>query len=288
MKIRQNLHIHSVHSCDSAAATLNDIQREMTECGMAEYGVSDHLHTAFNLCDIASCRNDFDAYPRPPQFHFGAEITCMAKWECDKIAAGDFKRVGDDPVYGLRYAELPQETPELAIGLTEEDVRRYGIEYVIGGVHWPTIGTDDPDSLYEDHFRQMLFLVRHPLVNILAHPWDEIEIALGGRHVYRPDWKPVPDAFMGIPERMNEQLRDELLKHGKCVEINLGLFQNPYHSEASRRRYWKILEDWRDAGVRFTFGTDLHAAHGCSGCLVLMEHLLDAHGFREEHFRMLF
>ena len=52
MKIRQNLHIHSAHSCDSACATLNDIQKEMTDLGMSEFGISDHLHTQYNLCDI--------------------------------------------------------------------------------------------------------------------------------------------------------------------------------------------------------------------------------------------
>ena len=288
MKIRQNLHIHSLHSCDSALATLNDIQSDMTAFGMAEYGVSDHLHTAFNLCDIASCRNDFDACPRPPQYHFGIEITCMAKWECEKIAAGDFKRAGDDPVYGLRHAELPQETPELTLDITEEQVRRYGIEYVIGGVHWASIGTDDPDRLYEDNLQQMLFLIRHPLVNVLAHPWFDIEHAIGGMHIHRPGWTPDNEAYLGIPEHMNEKLGAELLKYGKCAEINMTMFQNPLQSDACRRRYWRIFEDWRDMGVRFTFGTDLHGAHQCNGCLVLMEHLLDAHGFREEHFKMLF
>ena len=123
MMIRQNLHIHSSHSCDSACATIKDIQREMLDYGMTEFGLSDHVHSAFNLCDIASSRNDFDVYATSPCFHFGIEATCMAKWECDAIAAGNYKRQGDDPVYGLRYAELPMETPELTLGITGAEIQ---------------------------------------------------------------------------------------------------------------------------------------------------------------------
>ena len=77
MKIRQNLHIHSQHSCDSACATLADIQKEMLHCGMTELGLSDHLHTHYNLCDIQSARNDFLAYSRPEQYHFGIEVSSV-------------------------------------------------------------------------------------------------------------------------------------------------------------------------------------------------------------------
>ncbi|MBQ9367188.1 MAG: hypothetical protein IJT83_05360 [Victivallales bacterium] len=87
---------------------------------------------------------------------------------------------------------------------------------------------------------------------------------------------------------MNEQLCEELLKYGKCAEINIGMFQDNRSPEKVRHKYWRMLEDWRNAGVRFTFGNDLHAAHSCKNCLTLMEQLLEAHGFREEHFKLLF
>ena len=58
MKIRQNLHIHSHHSCDSACATIADIQQEMLKLGMIEFGLSDHLHTNYNLCDIQGAKKD--------------------------------------------------------------------------------------------------------------------------------------------------------------------------------------------------------------------------------------
>jgi histidinol phosphatase-like PHP family hydrolase len=71
MKIRQNLHIHSRHSCDSACAALDDIQREMMRRGMTEFGISDHLHSNFNNGDIENARKDFLSAERPAEFHFG-------------------------------------------------------------------------------------------------------------------------------------------------------------------------------------------------------------------------
>ena len=68
MKIRQNLHIHSSHSCDSACATLADIQSEMLKEGIKEFGVSDHYHTRYNMCDIESAKNDFFSARRAEEF----------------------------------------------------------------------------------------------------------------------------------------------------------------------------------------------------------------------------
>ena len=79
MKIRQNLHIHSLHSCDSACASINDIQKEMLDCGMTEFGISDHYHTSYNLCDLQSASNDFRSSKRPAEFHFGVELTAPQK-----------------------------------------------------------------------------------------------------------------------------------------------------------------------------------------------------------------
>ena len=90
MKIRQNLHIHSRHSCDSACAQLDDIQKEMEAAGITEYGLSDHLHTHYNLCDIQGARNEFLCYDRPKNFHFGIEVSGISEWERDKIASGNY------------------------------------------------------------------------------------------------------------------------------------------------------------------------------------------------------
>ena len=285
MKIRQNLHIHSMHSCDSACAALNDIQNEMLSLGMTEFGVSDHLHTHYNLCDIQSARNDFLAYRRPKQFHFGIEISAVSQWECEKIAAGDYEIIKDDPVYGLRFTEGPAGSP-VCIGITAEEIKALGIEYVIGGVHWPLYSPPGRESAYEDYFNQMMELIRNPLVDILAHPWGAIEHAAGDWFHHRDEAHKDYDAILNIPEELNEKLIKELLKYNKCAELNLSCMLT--RPEKCCKHYWNMFSSWREAGVKFVIGSDQHSAHFNPIVFKAAELLLDIYGFKDSDIRYFF
>ena len=285
MKIRQNLHIHSAHSCDSACATLNDIQKEMTDLGMKEFGLSDHLHTQYNLCDIQGARNDFLCYDRPKNFHFGIEISGISEWERDKIAAGDYVRYFDDPVYGIRFEQGPSDSP-VCIGITEKDIKDLGIEYVIGGVHWPLYSK--PENAYEDFFRQQLYLIENPLVDILAHPWDAIEMAVGDWYHHRDKAHIDYNAILNIPQEYNDKLLEALLKHKKCAEINLAVLLAPSAPEECKKYYWNLLAQWREAGVKFTIGSDQHSAHSIPVMFSAAELILDAYGFKESDIKYFF
>lgn len=287
MKIRQNLHIHSQHSCDSACATLADIQKEMLSCGITEFGISDHLHTHYNLCDIQGARNDFLCAERPASFHFGIEVSSVSQWECEQIAAGNYERKGDDPVYGLRFVDGPANSPA-QIGITAEEIKELGIEYVIAGVHWPLYSIADREHAWEDYFNQMIAMVKNPLVTILAHPWDSVEHAAGGWFKSR-DVKDIDyGAIAEIPQEYNDKLMNALLEYNKAAEINLGVLNSLRLPEVCRKKYWTMLAQWREAGVKFTIGTDQHAAHNDSMMLGASELLLDFYGFKDEDIKYLF
>ncbi len=289
MKIRQNLHIHSSHSCDSACATLADIQKEMTSLGMTEFGLSDHLHTSYNLCDIQGARNDFLCYKRPANFHFGVEVSGVSEWETDKIKRGDYVRFFDDPVYGIRFEKGPSDSP-VCIGITAEDIENLGIEYVIGGVHWPLYSEAAREAAYEDFFRQQMALVENPLVDILAHPWDAIELAAG-------NWYPIGnrdnahkdfEAIWNIPQNYNDKLAEALIKNNKCAELNLAVMLSPAHPEKARKYYWNLMAQWREAGVKFTIGSDQHSPHYAPFMFSAAEMLLDAYGFKDDDIKYFF
>ena len=287
MKIRQNLHIHSQHSCDSACATLADIQKEMLSCGMKEFGISDHLHTHYNLCDIQGAKNDFFCAERPASFHFGIEVSSVSQWECEQIAAGNYEKKGDDPVYGLRFVDGPANSPA-QIGITAEEIKELGIEYVIAGVHWPLYSIADREHAWEDYFNQMLAMVKNPLVTILAHPWDSVEHAAGGWFKSR-DVKDIDyGAIAELPQEYNDKLMNALLEYDKAAEINLGVLNSLRLPEVCRKKYWNMLAQWREAGVKFTFGTDQHAAHNDPAVLGASELLLDFYGFKDEDIKYLF
>ena len=287
MKIRQNLHIHSQHSCDSACATLADIQKEMLSCGIKEFGISDHLHTHYNLCDIQGAKNDFFCAERPASFHFGIEVSSVSQWECEQIAAGNYERKGDDPVYGLRFVDGPANSPA-QIGITAEEIKELGIEYVIAGVHWPLYSIADREHAWDDYFNQMLAMVKNPLVTILAHPWDSVEHAAGGWFKSR-DVKDIDyGAIAEIPQEYNDKLMNALLEYNKAAEINLGVLNSLRLPEVCRKKYWNMLAQWREAGVKFTIGTDQHAAHNDPAVLGASELLLDFYGFKDEDIKYLF
>lgn len=287
MKIRQNLHIHSSHSCDSACAALNDIQKEMIALGMTEFGLSDHLHTQYNLCDLQGARNDFLCYDRPKNFHFGVEVSGVSEWECDKIARGDYKRFFDDPVYGIRFEEGPSDSP-VCIGLTEENIKDLGIEYVIGGVHWPLYSKATREEAYYDFFRQQLALIENPLVDILAHPWDALELAAGGWYQNRDNDHKDYEAILHIPQEYNDKLLEALLKNNKCAELNLAVILSASAPEKVRKYYWNLMANWREAGVKFTIGSDQHSAHYVPFMFSAAELLLDAYGFKDSDIKYFF
>jgi histidinol phosphatase-like PHP family hydrolase len=257
----------------------------MTALGMTEFGLSDHLHTQYNLCDIQGARNDFLCYDRPKNFHFGIEISGLSEWERDKIAAGDYVRYYDDPVYGLRFAQGPSDSP-VCIGITEKDVKDLGIEYVIAGVHWPLYSS--PEEAYYDFFRQQLYLIENPLVDILAHPWDAIEMAAGDWYHHRDKDHIKHEAILNIPQEYNDKLLEALLKHNKCAEINLSVVMGAGIPEECRKYYWNLLAQWREAGVKFTIGSDQHSAHYVPIMFSAAELLLDAYGFKDSDIKYFF
>jgi len=265
---------------------------------MREFGVSDHFHTKYNLCDIQSARNDFLAYDRPPNFHFGIELSCMTKWECAKIARGDYRICRehlDDPVYGLNYHAVDDDA-ELSpcIDFTAEDKKRLGIEYVIAGVHWPlNRWVDDPEQLLEDVFQQHIYLVEHPLVDILAHPWDSLEcmvrwrdwIGATGKGRFKLENRDF--AVFDHLEEKNRRLMEAVLAQGKAVELNLSTLMLSRRPEDVFKACWRTMAEWREAGVKFVLGTDQHEAHHNTEAMLAAEQLLDSYGFREEHIRYL-
>ncbi|MBQ6472528.1 MAG: hypothetical protein IJJ33_11130 [Victivallales bacterium] len=294
MKIRQNLHLHSLHSCDSACAAVNDLQREMLACGMEEFGLSDHFHTRYNLCDLQSAANDFRACVRPPEFHFGVELTCMAKWECEAIRLGKYSHLGDDPVYGLRF-NPPPEGADFSPCLDFDDAmkREYGVEYAIGGAHWPLKSTCGSfEEACEDLFTQMMFLAECPLIDILAHPWYPLQVAHNwvGHHGFAGHPKSQTDVtdysvFARIPGWMNERLGETLVRTGTCAEVNASdLIDSRRCPSEYRDARWRQLAQWREMGVKFTFGTDQHAAHANPTLIAAAELLLDLYGFKEDDF----
>ncbi len=291
MILKHDLHIHTHNSCDSACAQIADIVREEQALGIETFGISDHLHTRFNLPDVEAARKEFLEFGPVPGVHFGIEVSCATQWECDKIARRDYASCFTynlkgypfqtmTPIDGIMYGG-PAGGP-LCLDLTQEDIDRLGIEYVIGGVHKPNYTEQQPGPMIDDYFQQSCFLIQHPLVDILAHPWNGLVFWSGYFIVTRDPQDLDPSVFSLIPQEYWDEMGRLLLQHDKRAEINGGLL-NPSWS-APLALCMEQFARWREKGVRFTYGCDLHAKHLSPENFAKMNSLLKEYGFTEQDF----
>jgi histidinol phosphatase-like PHP family hydrolase len=252
--ITSDWHIHSRNSCDSACMIMADLVAEAALRGVTDFGVTDHINTPFNLPDLDRSRAEYQALPPSPHFHFGVEASCVSAWELDRIAQGGVS----EPVWGLRSGG-PAGAP-LALGLTAEDLARLGIEYVIGGTHWPMYVPYEREAVIRDYHRQNLFLACHPLVTIVAHPWWWMGHWQDADGAYRGD--PWLDDFGRIPTSMHDEFAAAAREYDTVVEVNLaGMLLNPQYPERFRRQYLDYLAGLKAAGVRLSIGSDCHSSH---------------------------
>ena len=253
MALTSDWHIHSRHSYDRASIGLAELIAAAAAKGIRHFGVTDHVNTPLHLADLAASRREFDAVDPPPGFHFGVEASCVSQWELAEVAAGKHAA----PVYGVREGGPPGGP--LALGITAEDIARLGVEYVIGGTHWPMYVPLERDAVIADYHRQNMFLATHPLVDIVAHPWwwmggwkDE-----DGRYTTDP-WL---DDFGKIPMAMHDEFASAAIEHGTAVEINTGaMLLSRAYPDTFAGQYLEYLAHLKARGVVFSVGSDCHSA----------------------------
>ena len=253
MKITNDWHIHSRHSCDGACMEMADLVRGAPPKGIADFGITDHIHTPYNLPDLAASREAYLATEPDPRFHFGVEVSCVSQWEIDEIAKGGH----ENPVYGLRQGG--PAGGELAIGLDQEDLDRCGVEFVVGGTHWPMYVPLEREAVIGDYHRQNMFLATHPLVDIVAHPWWWMGHWKDDSGGYPAE--PWFDDFGHIPQSMHDELAAAAIEHETCVEINLAaILLNRGYPEPFKEQYLEYVAGLKAKGTRLCVGSDCHSA----------------------------
>jgi len=252
VNITTDWHIHSHNSCDchGRGMTMAEIIEGAAGAGITDFGVTEHLHSRYNMPDIVASRQEFLQSNPPRRFHFGVEVTCMRRWELDEIASGRHA----EPAWGI-WEGGPGGGP-FAIDLDEQDVEALGIEYVVAAVHWARGVPLERQAIIEDYLQQYLFLITHPLVDIIAHPWwwnGHFEDADG-----RFTGKPWFDDFKVIPQSVHDEFIAALIANHKAAEINPGVLLTHYYPEAWRMQYLEYLGRLAERGVKLAAGSDRH------------------------------
>lgn len=274
MNITSDWHIHSRNSCDGACIPVGELIGRAAAKGIRDFGLTDHLHTPINLPDIVRSRAEYDASNPSSRFHFGIEVSVVSQWELDRIAAGGCEGC----TYGLR--EGGPAGADLAIALTQDHIKQFGIEYVVGGTHWPMYVPRERDAVIRDYHRQNMFLATHPLVDIVAHPWWWMGQWMDADGRYTTD--PWLDDFRKVPQSMHDEFAAAAVQHGAAVEINLGaMLLNPWYPPSFAGQYVEYIGFLHSRGVKLSIGSDCH--DGFYACdFARAAALLDPLGLRDE------
>jgi histidinol phosphatase-like PHP family hydrolase len=279
LKITSDWHIHTANSCDDACLPVAVLIARAAELGIENFGITDHVHTPFNWPDIEASRREFLANSPSARFHFGIEVSCVSQWEIGEVATGRYK----DPTYGVRQGGPPGAP--LAIALTQEQIRTAGIEYVVGGTHWPMYVPYEREAIIREFHRQNMFLAAHPLVTIVAHPWwwHNYWQEPDGRYISEP-WL---DDFRKIPQSIHDEFTAAVLQFRKVVEINIeGMLFNAGYTDAFKRQYLDYLAGLKSRGVSLSMGSDCHNAHYNIG-FEKVARMLDSIGITENDLWVL-
>jgi len=254
MKIRTDWHIHTRNSCDGASISVSKLIEKTKEKGIINFRISDHLHTRINLPDIENSRKEYEENMPFPNFHFGIEVSVMSKWEIEEIKKN--KNKYENLTYGIRQGGPPWSAP--TIDINKKILKKYKIEYVIGGTHWPLYIEYERENIIKDYHRQNMFLAEDPLIDIIAHPWWWMgKWEENGMY----NEKPWFDNFKVIPKSMHQEFISEVKKNNKIVEINLAaMLLNPKYPLKWKYQYLEYIAEMYEKGVILSIGSDCHDA----------------------------
>jgi histidinol phosphatase-like PHP family hydrolase len=275
MKITSDWHIHSNYSCDAASLEMADLVAEAADTGIDTYGITDHLHTPYNLPDVQASRKEYEKFSEVGGFHFGIEVSCVSQWELDRIANGE----ADNPVYGIRKGGPAGAAP--ALGIDQNGLADLGVEFVVAGTHWPLYVALDSSALIRDYHRQNMFLAEHPLVDVVAHPWWWMGHWMDADQVYRGD--PWIGNFGVIPKSMHNEFAAAVVEFDTLVEINLSaMLLTTHYPDRFKTDYLGYLVSLKDLGVKFSIGSDCHNEHYTEIDFTTAQSILDSVGITEE------
>jgi len=267
MIIKDDWHIHSKHSCDGACMKMESLVEGAAEKGIMKYGITDHIHTPFNYPDIINSKKAYDVNFND-NFIFGVEVSCVSQWELNMISSG----ANGDLTYGIR--EGGPAGGDLAIAIDEEYIDSNNIKYVVAGTHWSMYAGNKAKDIINDYHRQNMFLSKHKLVDIVAHPW----------WYYGPCEDGWTTDFNMVPISMHKEFAKSCIENNKLVEVNLSaMILSWRYTEKFKQQYLEYLVMLKEYGVNFSIGSDCHSEYYSTDFQKASD-MLEAVGFSTSDF----
>ena len=216
--------------------------------GLRTFGVADHVHTRSSWLRIEACRKEYSRLEASCKVLFGVEVSVMPATHVGGSAQPPF----DFSQLRCRWGDV-----SLSVAVSDEDISKHRVDYVLGGAHWPLGKCEDGNAVMRCFHRQNMFLLTHPRVDVLAHPWWIYTPTIVGENVRSTPW--LLD-FAIIPDSMHDEMRAAARRYAKAVEINARALQfGLEQSERFLAQYVDFLLSLKEDGIKLVMGSDSHA-----------------------------
>lgn len=246
---KSDWHIHTEASYD-ASLTLPELLKNAEKYGIAELGITDHVNIPNWTRYLKKSQELVEKYRREG-LHLGVELTTQSKPKHDYI----MQHGGKEDLWKLKYDFEPFCGYELA--LTEEELREYKVEYVVGGAHWPCYAPYTREDIIKDYALQNIYLASDKRVDIVAHPWWFCGKWANEKGVY--DSLPWFDDFGVIPSSVHDEFAAAMIENDTCMEWNiLSFIVTDDYTDKFKRQYAEYVRMMFEKGVKITVGSDVH------------------------------
>lgn len=245
-------HIHTNASYD-ASLLVPHLLEKAKEGGIKSLGITDHVNFPFMVPHLEKSRRQF-LENRQEGFHFGVELSTVPKSQYE-FALKHNADPENRKTWFKGYMHPIFKKEGIALSLSEEELYKYQVEYVVGGAHWAFCKSLKRDKIIRNYHDQQMYLAQNKSVDIIAHPW----------WVYYEMWVknglmegPWFDDFSRIPQSMHNEFAAAALENNKLIELNTDFFVSSMYSEKFKIQYAEYIASLYEKGLKITIGSDLH------------------------------
>jgi len=219
---RYDYHIHTKYlGCANETMEIPAIIRECERLGVVSLAITDHVNSLNQLELHVPVREDIVELDTQIEVYFGVELNFTG---CDE-----------------------------AFAFSPAIKKEYDFQFAIGGIHCTYLERYDLRKLIDIQHRHHLKTCRHPLVEVLVHPYW-----FSKGEFDRNDW-PWFDSMKDVPESYTRELGQVARETGTAIEINGSAnLENPAYSPEYVEEYVAYLSILAEEGASFSPGSDAH------------------------------
>lgn len=245
-------HIHTEASYD-AELKVPDLIERAKKNGIKQFGITDHVNYPFMAKHLERSRDLFLAN-RTDGFHLGVELTTLPKSQYDFAL-----RHPSDPDNRKKYLHgyIPPifKKDGIALSLSEEDIEKYEVEYVVAGAHWSFSPRQTRKAAIKSYHEQQMFIAQQKYVDIIAHPWWIYMAIFLKNGIMTGPWY---DDFSIIPKSMHDEFAAAALENNMLIELNTDFFVADIYTDKFKKQYAEYICMLHEKGLPIAIGSDLH------------------------------